>query len=218
MFNIEERAPIVLGGVLLAIHTIVSFGPQVFARLLRGLFVLVPMGLEDILPSRQVLSLIGSAFIHASWTHVLVTVGMMVAFSVVTLRGIRARQTEMRHVGKAPRLSAEVLFVVIFLAGGIIGGLFQWGWWAASNAPSGFTLGAMPSVAALFATAAWAMGGRERLVKYGGGWVLANVLLYIAQPLFGPVAWASHIGGYVAGALLAPYLVKPFSSGFSITR
>lgn len=213
MFNIEERAPLWLAGTLIAIHTLLSFGPASLAIAIRNSGLLVPLDMPNVPDFHHAISLIGSGFLHGSWTHVLVNSGMIVAFAVITLRGVRAFASER---GKPAR--ADAMFMLIFLAGVVSGSLFQWGWWAAVNIQTAAALGASGGGSALFATAAWAMGGRQRLIKFGIGWALINVIFVLAEPVFGPVAWPAHIGGYVVGALLAPYFIKPFSTGFSITR
>ncbi len=218
MFNIEERSPLWLAGVLIAIHLFVTLGPQSLVRFVRYWGLLVPYDLPDVPATRQLVSLVGSGFLHGSWTHVLVNSGMIVAFAVITMRGMRARIHERQKSGQASGLKAPQAFLLIFLLGVVGGNLFQWGWWAAINTAQAYALGASGGGAAFFATAAWAMGGRERLIKFAGGWALLNVIFVIAEPIFGGIAWPAHIGGYVVGALLAPYLVRPFSTGFSITR
>ncbi len=213
MFNIQERVPLWLGGVFIVIFAITSFGPPSLRSLLYNAALLVPLELEGVPLSRQLFSLIGHGFLHASWTHVLVNAGMMVAFAVITMRGVRAQRRE-----QGGGLDANIIFLLIMAAGIIGGGLFQWGWWAFIEASQAAALGASGGGSALFAAAAWAMGGRTRLIQYGMGWALINVIFIVGASILGPIAWPSHVGGFVAGALLAPYWVKPFSTGFSITR
>lgn len=218
MFNIQERTPMVLGGVLIAIHLLLSLAPGGLSIFARNWALLVPLETQGLPLGRQLFSLLGAGFLHGSWTHVLVNTGMIVAFAVITMLGVRALAQARRFEGRKPFLSADIVFLLIFALGVIGGNLFQWGWWALTDTARSAALGASGGGAALFATAAWAMGGRDRLMKYAGGWALINVIFVIAEPIFGPVAWAAHIGGFVMGALLAPYWVRPFSTGFSITR
>lgn len=218
MFNIQERVPMILGGVLIAIHLLTSLAPNTIGVFARTWALLVPMDYQGLTMSRQLFSLLGAGFLHGSWTHVLVNTGMIVAFAVITLRGVRALAQAKRFQGKTVRLSPSLVFLIIFILGVIGGNLFQWGWWAVTDAAREAALGASGGGSALFATAAWAMGGREKLIKFAGGWVLINVIFVLGASILGPIAWPAHIGGFVMGALLAPYLVRPFSTGFSITR
>ena len=213
MFNIQERVPLWLAGVFIAIFTITTYGPAVVRGLLYNAALLVPFDLDGVSVPRQLFSLVGHGFLHGSWTHVLVNSGMMVAFAVITMRGVRA----LRHDhGRGP--NPNLVFILIMLLGIIGGGLFQWGWWAFMNTAQAAALGASGGGSALFATAAWAMGGRTRLIQYGMGWALLNLIFIVGASILGPIAWPSHIGGFIVGAMLAPYWVKPFSTGFSITR
>ena len=213
MFNIEERAPLWLAGILIAIFALMSFGPKALTLAIRGVGLLVPLQMEQVPSVHHAISVVVSGFLHDSWTHVLVNVGMIVAFAVITLRGVRALARDRQKSARA-----GLMFWSIFLGGVVGGSLFQWGWWALINTPIAAALGASGGASALFATAAWAMGGRQQLVKFGMGWALINVIFVLAEPIFGGIAWPAHMGGYFVGALLAPYLVKPFSTGFSITR
>lgn len=218
MFNIQEPAPMWLAGTFIILHLILWLSPQAISEIIQYWTILVPMDRPDAPVARQITSLLGSGFIHASWTHLLVNVGMIVAFSVITLRGVRALHFDRLRLGKPNRMGANSVFLLIFSLGVIGGSLFQWGWWALIDSIRVSAVGSSGGASALFATAAWAMGGRARLIKFGGGWALINLIFIVAAPIFGPIAWAAHIGGYVVGACLSPYLVKPFSTGFSITR
>lgn len=213
MFNIEERAPLWLASLLIGIFAAMSFGPKSLTVLLNSIGILIPLQTEQVPPLRQAVSAIASGFLHMSWTHVLVNSGMIIAFAVITMRGIRALESEREIADRA-----NIKFFAIFILGTLGASLFQWGWWAAIETVSAAAMGASGGASALFATAAWAMGGKDRLLKFGAGWALINLIFVLAEPIFGGIAWAGHAGGYIVGALLAPYLVRPFSSGFSITR
>lgn len=215
MFNIEERAPLMLGSVFIAVQAVSALG---LAGFIRNLSVLIPLDTADIPLWRHIFSLFFSGFVHLTWSQIFVNTGMMVAFAVMTFRGLRAAQKDREKTGRLVRVSANVLFLIIFIGGVLSGGIFQWGWWAIMNVTGDYAVGAVPGIAALFATTGWAIGGRTQLFKFGAGWLLLNLIFIIAEPLIGPLPWPSYIGGYTAGALLAPYWVKPFSTGFSITR
>lgn len=218
MFNIEERAPLWLGGVFILIHAVRTYGPEFINAFIAQWSILVPFDMPGAAMPRQITSSVLSGFIHASWSHALVNTGMLVAFAVITYRGLRARQSDRTSRDLHNLLPANAFFLLIFLAGVAGGSLFQWGWWALVNTESAAAIGASGGASALFATAAWAIGGRQRLIMFGMGWALLNIVFVVAEPLLGPIAWAAHLGGYAVGAMLAPYWVKPFSTGFSITR
>ena len=108
---------------------------------------------------------------------------------------------------------------MIFLAGIVAGGLAQWIWWSLPGVSQASAIGASGGVSALFATAGWAIGGRALMTRWAAGWAAVNVLLVLTEPMIGiGIAWAAHMGGFLAGMVLAPYCVKAGSTGFSITR
>lgn len=213
IFNIEEPAPLYLIGVLIIAHLLSTYAPASFRTVIFNLLILVPLEMPQVPLWRQFVSLPGHGLLHAGWGHLLMNSAMILIFAVMTFRGLRLHFLERQK----PQLTV-MAFWAIFVIGTIGAGLFQWGWWALANIPNSAALGASGGASALFATAAWALGGRTRLISFGLGWALLNIIFVAAEPLLGPIAWAAHIGGYITGAMLAPYWVKPFSTGFSITR
>ncbi len=213
MFNIPEKAPLWLCGLLIAIHAIMSVAPGGVISLIYGLAILIPVQTPDVPILRQVFSLFGYGFLHAGWTHVLLNTGMMLAFGVITIRGISAFLIDRVDTG-----SSTTLFLLIFIAGIVAGGLTQWGWWTVFPQSAQLALGSAGGFSSLFATAAWASGGKDRMLKFGVVWIVALLTMDLAAPLIGvSVALAPSFGGYLAGMVLAPRCVKPNSSGFSIT-
>ncbi len=209
ILNIPEKSVVALIVPLLVIHFLASM--PAIRTILYEYFLLVPMEITaaDVTPFRQIISLLGHGFLHGSLGHVLMNSAMILIFGIITVRSIRA----LKPAG------ADLRFWLIFLLGVIGGGIAQWGVWAATNTDVAAALGASGGASALFATAGWAIGGRDRLIGYGLGWVLLNIGMVLAEPLIGPISWAAHIGGFVIGAWLAPYWVKPSSaSGTSILR
>jgi len=140
--------------------------------------------------------------------------GMTIVFGIAVIRGAKLLATS-----KGKPSTATRDFFLIFFAGVIIGGLFQWGWWAVINAQLTATgaVGASGGASALFAAGAWAIGGRNKMVQFGFGWVIINVVMVLAEKFIGiSIAWPAHIGGYIAGMILAPLFVKPNSTQLSM--
>ncbi len=209
-FNIPEKAPLWLGGLLILIHVVFSVGPDMVRVFVNYWALLIPVGIEGAPWLRQITSLPGHGFLHGSWSHVLVNVGMLVAFGVISLRGIKAMRPFGRH---------NLIFMMIFLAGVVGGGLLQWAWWMVVDAQSVSALGASGGASALFATTGYAMGGRAKMLQFLMGYAVLNAVVVLATPITGVnISWAGHMGGYFAGMILAPFWVQPSSSGFSITR
>lgn len=211
IFNIKEKAPIILGLIFLIIHVLVFYGAKFglgnieFLAEYWALLKSPDYGGQTSLT--KMTSLIGHGFIHGSWTHVLLNVGMLIPFGVMTIRGAKLKAASN---GRRPK--GAPAFLVIFFAGVIVGGLGQLGLWTFTG-DSGAALGASGGVSALFASMAWAMGGPKQLLKFGFGWVVINIMMYFSGSLLtggdGGVAWAAHLAGFAAGAVLAPLLVRP---------
>lgn len=214
MFNIAERAPVWLAGIFIAVQAFVAFAPNGLVNALASPGVLLPWGQGGRSASEQLISLFGHGFLHSGWTHALVNAGMTVAFGVITIRGIK-----LRALSRGRPSSGEGQFLLIFIIGVIAGGLAQWAQWAFVGATQAAAVGASGGGSALFATAAWAMGGRSQLLRFGFGWVFINMIFVIFEETLGiRMAWAAHLGGYAAGAILAPLFVRANSTGFDVTR
>lgn len=212
MFNISEKVPVWLAGLLIAIHIIAHYGPIVISNPLADWGVLLPLGAGQPDALKSAVRLIGHGFLHGSWGHVLMNSGMIVIFGVITMRGARAMRFSK---GRTKGVSLD--FLQVFLIGVIGGGLAQLLWWKISGGLDTAALGASGGASALFATTAWALGGKERLIGFGMGWALINAVMVFAGPVLGMnLAWAAHMGGYVAGAALAPILIKANSSSFGL--
>lgn len=209
IFNIKEKTPIVFGGVLILIYVLVfyggSFGFGFVERFAEVWGVLKSADYPGQNQLTKASSLIGHGFLHGSWTHVLLNIGLLVAFGVVTIRGAKLKAAA---AGRRPR--GNSVFFLIFFAGVIIGGLGQLLYWNLAN-ETGAALGASGGVSALFASMAWATGGPRQLLKFGFGWLIINILMIFFGGLMtggGGIAWAAHLAGFAAGAALAPLTVR----------
>jgi len=216
MFNISERAPIWLAGVFITIHGLVQIIPAFIETYLAYYWVLRPLTTPGLSVLTKPISLVMHGFLHGSWTHALVNSGMCVIFGVVTIKGIKLHQTSK---GKPPK--GDFKFLLIFLFGVIGGGLAQWLWWGLPVSGSTIgtaALGASGGASALFASGGWALGGKAKLISFGIAWTVINLVLFATDPLTGlNIAWAAHLGGYVAGALIVPFWVRKNSAKFKIT-
>lgn len=210
MFNFTEKAPAYLAGLFIAIQAIMMFMPSSLLKPIDRFGVLRPLGTPGADSVSHSVSLIGHGFLHGGWGHVLLNSGMIIVFGIAAIRGSKALAA-MR--GRAAQASRD--FLLIFFAGVIIGGVFQWGWWAVINAQLTQTgaLGALGGASALFAAGAWAIGGRDKMIQFGFGWAMINLIIVLLENFIGMnVAWPAHIGGYIAGMIFAPYLVKASST------
>ena len=215
MFNFGEKTPAFLAGILIAIFAFIQFLPK-FLDNLFGLYgMLRPLTTPGTDSLSNFVSLIGHGFLHGSWSHVLMNSGMIIIFGIATIRGIKMKSQGFKKVQsiREKKVNPDVLFLFIFVTGIVVGGIFQWGWWSASNAVNTAAVGASGGASALFATTGWAIGGRDKMVQFGLGWTVINVIMVAAEPILGVgLAWAAHIGGYIGGMILAPLWVQANST------
>ena len=153
------------------------------------------------------LTLLTHAFLHGGWLHV--------AFNSLILLHLGAIV-----VARMGSLRFLTLFLLTAAAGALAHALVPPLDWT-------FAVGASGSVFGVAAARAWILsefqpggpGGRLRyLATQAVGWMVANALIYVAGYLHflnlggGGIAWKAHVGGYAAGAALAP-LLAPRGSG-----
>ena len=214
MFNFTEKAPAYLAGVFIAIQALLIVMPDTLLSLLDRFGVLRPLGTLGSDGASHLVSLVGHGFLHGGWGHVLMNSGMTIVFGIAAIRGAK-----LLSASKAKASTATRDFFLIFFAGVVIGGLFQWGWWAAINAQLTNTgaLGASGGASALFAAGAWAIGGRNKMLQFGLGWLVINAVMVLLENFIGMrIAWPAHIGGYVAGMIFGPMLVSANSTKLSM--
>lgn len=216
MFNFTEKAPAYLAGVLIAIHAMLSIiGGGLSVGYAFG--ALMPWAANGISSVSHAFRLIAHGFLHGDWGHVLINSGMIIVFGIAAIRGAKLQASSKGKVSTASRD-----FFLIFFAGVIIGGLFQWGWWAAISEQltaldTPYAVGASGGASALFAAGAWAIGGRDKMIQFGLGWAVINAIMVLLENFIGiSIAWPAHIGGYIAGMILAPTLVKANSTNLSV--
>lgn len=211
MFNLREKAPVVVFFILILLHILRHILPDDLLEQVLPWMLLYPLGLGGTSLDQNLVSLLCHGFVHIDITHILMNGFMIVAFGVVTLQGLRA------DISFRPALLTPIQkFYLIFILGVIIGGVFQWGWWAITG-KTGTVIGASGGASALFATMAYAIGGRDKLIKFGLGWAVINLLFAVVGPSVGVnLAWVVHIGGYVVGMIFARLWVRPTSTSFQL--
>lgn len=214
ILNIDDPAPFWLVMILMLAYLGYFIAPASFKEFVFQAGVLGSNGgtvlLED-RPLGSFVTLLTHTLLHSSWGHVLMNSGMILAFGVITIRGVKRRYAPVMGLFRR----GAAVFLAIFLLGAIGGGLGQWLHWSLAGM-SGAAVGASTGGAALFASTAWALGGRKRLVAFGLVLIafdVFNILMGSGQP-----AWAGHLGGYLTGALLSTFWVKPGSVDISILR
>ena len=217
VFNFSEKEPVQFAALLIACFVVLRYTPLAVSPEVGNVVVLRPAALTDGLGW---LSAGAHAFFHNGWTHLLMNCAMMVVFAILVMRGARAMGVRRGRQGRP-----VLVFVAIFLLS-VFGGAFaQWAWWAVADVLNGPALleesavGASGGISGLFAAGAYAMGGRETVLKFGLGWALINAMMVFAESLLGfGIAWAAHLGGYLAGAIFAPLWVAANSTVFDPRR
>lgn len=203
MFNVSEKSPLYLCGLLLAIHILVAlpFSP---ARILSDYGTLFYSQGQYSAPY----TVLSHGFFHVDFSHVIMNSFMILIFGIATCRG----------AGTGWRKHAR--FIAVFLGSIIIGGLAQWIWWSLTNG-NGAAVGASGGASGLFAAMAWVTGGKNRLLQFGLIWAIIQAAIVFTEAVgIAPfsTAVAAHMGGYIGGALLSVLMLKPSSTGFRLGR
>lgn len=141
-------------------------------------------------------------FLHGGWTHVVVNTVWLLAFGAVTAR-------------RFGTIRFFAFFILCGLAGAVLHLVFNWN----SVAP---VVGASAAISGLMA-AAFRLIGREgnafsepqplapifsrRILLWSGIWIVLNIAVGVTGMGAGPgiqlIAWEAHLGGFLAGLLLA---------------
>jgi membrane associated rhomboid family serine protease len=214
MLNIEEPAPLYLAVILVLAHLGFLLSPSSLQEVFYGASVLQAQNGEVFLTGRpvpNVVSLLTHTLVHGDWMHVGMNAGLIFAFGVLVTRATKNRQSPLLGVVKR----GPAVFFLIFLTGAILGGLTQWAVWVLTDA-SGSAIGASTGGAALFAATGWALGGKQRMIGFVAVMMAIDafsVLTGMSNP-----AWAGHLGGFIAGALLAPWLLHDSAVGLHFFR
>lgn len=207
-FNISEPAPLIAAAILIALHGLFLLAPASVKNTIYEALVLAGNDGTVWLDGRSLgngATLLTYTLLHDGWTHVLVNSGLLAIFGTGVLRASSYRRK-------------TLLFMIIFIVGAVGGGLFQWGEWVVRS-QSGLAIGASASVSAMFACFAWAFGGMRLLIVFG----CMVVALDMFTIFFGGIdarniSWAGHLGGYVFGAVIAPFCVRSDKARMSIRR
>lgn len=135
-------------------------------------------------------------FLHSGWLHLGLNVAALLAFGTAAARPF----------GQALRGQAGFLvFFFICALGGAAGHvLANWN----ADAPM---IGASTALSGCIAAAGWARGGWNGMLRLALPWLFLNLVLAVAgTQMWIAIAWAGHIGGLVAGALLYPLVLAVF--------
>lgn len=178
----------ILSLVLIAIHagTLILPPEKLYSLIYR--FAFVPARYAGTPPfDPEALTIFTYMFFHGSWLHLMVNIGMLMAFGA----GIE-------------KVAGSGRFFALFLACGVLGAVTHFFFFMTSLDPM---IGASGGISGLF-------GGVLRLMPGGNSWrkLFPLILLWVGISVFfgmfgAPgsdqgVAWTTHLGGFAAGLLL----------------
>ena len=131
-------------------------------------------------------------FLHADWAHVAINAAMLAAFGAPVERFLGGRR-----------------YIPFYLVTGLAGAALHAAFYPTSTAPM---LGASGAISGLFAGLLLLMrqrGNLSAIVPFALLWVVMQVGLGLfgSTPSGDSIAWAGHIGGFIAGLLL----IRPFA-------
>jgi membrane associated rhomboid family serine protease len=194
-------------GIILAVHIIGLVANEQTLSVMGTLFGVVPQHVLGGLAQGQVgaplTALIGSQFLHAGNLHLVMNLAMLLQAGPIAELGLNRNKDEVAR------------FIIFFLVCGIFGGLAYCWINPASLTP---TIGASGAISGVFAGFLWAAIG---LAKPGQAmlrpvltsavvFLLINVgLAWVGRVTnFLPIAWESHLGGFIAGLVLYPIMAR----------
>lgn len=173
-----------------AVHVVLELMPARLANHIVNYFGFLPDSLHQPLGMMTMATLFTYQFLHGSWDHLGMNMITLLAFGA----GVE------RPLGRAR-------FLVIYFVSGIAGALLQ----SAFSRPDDLMIGASASISGIFG-ALLIIWGFDKQGRRPLG-ILPMVLLWsvvmAASGVLGigadgvPVAWIAHIGGFVAGVVIA---------------
>ncbi len=194
-----------LCGILIAAHILYRLAPIEWQDWAYQQFAFMPLlflsqfaeGGPGIVPQRM-LQLVTYAFLHADLMHILVNVGLLLAFGSLIER----------IVGRSK-------FIIIFFATAI-GGALAMTWWVG---PSPIRMiGASGAVYGLIGAATRFLFAHELGARRRGALIFVAMImgLNILVALMGwgglmhasQIAWQAHVGGFLFGIVLTQFLVR----------
>jgi membrane associated rhomboid family serine protease len=205
-FNRQPAIVLVLAGLIIAAHIGRALAPPELSAEIAQRFSVIPASYEEGLNATNLTALVGHIFIHADFIHLTFNMALFLAVSGAVVRRLGAAG------GGALR------FLVLFFVSGLVSA----GFFIMLDPGSQIgAVGASGAICGLFA--AYLMGARwdwraslrDPQVRNAGIWFLAlNVGLAFVVRQFNvlPIAWEAHLGGFLAGMVLFPFLAPKLAT------
>ena len=147
--------------------------------------------------------LFGYQFLHGGTLHLVMNLAMLLQAGPIAEAGLRRNQ------------DSTIRFVVFFLLCGVGGGL---AFCAFNPGAENYTIGASGAISGIFAGFLWGAIGLARPGQAMLTPVLASAVVFLLINVglaalargfnFVPIAWESHLGGFVAGLILYPIFAR----------
>jgi membrane associated rhomboid family serine protease len=207
---IFNRVPLgvagLIGAILMAHLTSLFVSPEA-AALAQMHFGVVPASiLQEISVGNFVaafIPLLAHQFMHAGTLHLVMNLAMLLQAGPIAEMGLN------RHRDGVAR------FIIFFLISGICGALLYCALNPSSTTP---TIGASGAISGVFAGFLWAALGSARpgqamlrpVLVSAAVFLLINVgLAWVARVMnFVPIAWESHLGGFLGGLIFYPLIAR----------
>ena len=143
-------------------------------------------------------------FLHADWIHLAFNTMALLAFGSAAARPF------------GQSIKGQGGFLLFFTVCAVAGAGAQ----VLSDTNSLIPMvGASTALSGCIAAAGWVSGGYRGMLRLALPWLGFNILLaFIGSQLWISIAWAGHIGGLVAGALLYPLFLAIFGVQHSPDR
>jgi membrane associated rhomboid family serine protease len=207
IFNQTPMGVAILTGVILTAHivSLLAGGDARLAAVLR--FGVTPVDILGHFDRHEYLTaltpLIAHQFIHGGTLHLVMNLAMLLQAGPIAELGLSRNRDSVAR------------FIILFLSSGICGALlFCW----LNPSSTGPTIGASGAISGVFAGFLWAAIGLAKpgqamlrpVVTSAIVFLLINVgLAWVGRALnVVPIAWESHLGGFLGGLLLYPIIAR----------
>lgn len=206
-FNQIPTGVVVLIGLIITAHLLFHLLSPAAKDTARATFALSPALFgQDIATNdwgAALKMLFGYQFLHGGTLHIIMNLAMLLQAGPIAEAGLRRNQY------------STLRFVIFYLLCGVGGGL---AFCAFNPGTVGVTIGASGAISGVFAGFLWGAIGLARPGQAMLKPVLASAVVFLLINVglaalargfdFVPIAWESHLGGFVAGLILYPFFAR----------
>lgn len=207
IFNQTPLGVVILIAVILLVHIVCLLAGPDFTQSAHSQYGVIParlmseLGLHDV--PAAIAPLFTYQFLHGGTLHLVMNLAMLLQAGPIAEMGLNRNR------------DGVLRFIIFFLLCGVFGALAYVWINPLSQIP---TIGASGAISGVFAGFLWAAIGMAKpeqrmlrpVITSAVIFLLINVgLAWIGRALnFVPIAWESHLGGFVAGLVLYPMIAR----------